>query len=127
MMTFQDYYRSCDDAKRAKVAIAGRMFSVMFEAMDWLGKDDAQTSDSYKPTKRFYAMAKCYAGLWRGFCEVCEHQYPRWNLEHIWDEHVKYGFVALPENASSFRAAHNYLIDSAFQQPAPQAEGSEEA
>ena len=125
MMTFQDYYRSCDDAKRAKVAIAGRMFSVMFEAMDWLGKDDAQTSDSYKPTKRFYAMAKCYAGLWRGFCEVCEHQYPRWNLEHIWDEHVKYGFVALPENASSFRAAHNYLIDSAFQQPAPQAEGCE--
>ena len=120
-MTYQDYYRSLDEAKRAKVAIAGRMFSVMHEAMHWLSKSHGEGNlEAYGPKSRFFAMAKCYAGLWHGFSEMCDNQSPRWQLETLWDEHVDYGFVALPENASTFRAAHEYLIANAY---APQPGG----
>ena len=123
-MTYQDYYQSLDDAKRAKVAIAGRLFSVMFEAMHWLRASRGENSgDVYRPSKRFNAMAKCYASLWHGFCEMCDNQSPLWQLETLWDEHVDYGFVTLPENVTRYRSAHDYLLGEAKRTEAPQPGG----
>ena len=123
-MTYKDYYTSCDEAKRAKVAIAGRMFSVMHEAMFWARKSkEPGAGESYAPPKRFYAIAKCYAGLWRGFSEVCEDKWPSWQLEDIWNEHVKYGFCTLPENVTRYRNAHEYLLAKANTKEAPQPGG----
>ena len=123
-MTYKEYYTSLDEKKRVCVAIAGRMFSVMHEAMFWLRASKGPESDeAYAPSKRFIAIAQCYAGLWRGFCEMCEFKWPSWQLEDIWNEHVKYGFCALPENVTRYRSAHDYLLGEAKRTEAPQPGG----